>query len=219
MFDVQAQNFGITIESVFQKPISLREAQPEIFAEKLVALLHSWNLRPTRLELHKRDTLYAYEFNFAVYGESAKIILNSNRFNLSFANGRTQADLQTIGNGSVGFSGCFPLPANSFTTANVYTHACFDPSAKHDEYISRFGFAGVNVGLSGAVAHLMTKDWTEPIRFQIDRSETFQSSLFLTWRTKLKNWPITLEVLSGIRKSTDEINEKFLLKFGPLAAV
>jgi hypothetical protein len=219
MFDVQTLNFGVSVESLFQKPVSLREAQPEICAEKLVALLHSWNLKATRLALHKRDPLYAYEFDFAVYGESAKIILNSERFNLSFANGRTQADLQTIANGLVGFSECFPLPANSFITANLHAHAGFDSSAKYKEYISGFGFSDVNVELSGAIAHLKTKDWAESIRFQIDRSELFPSSLFLCWTTKLKNWPITLEVINDIKKSTDEINEMFLLKFGPLAAV
>ena len=213
------QNFGVSVESVFQKPISFREAQPEICAEKLVALLHSWNLKATRLALYKRDLLYSYEFNFAVYGESAKIFLNSERFNLSFANGRTQADFQTIVNGLVGFSECFPLPADSIMTANLYAHASFDSSAKYKEYISSFGFAGVKVELSGAIAHLRTKTWTEPIRFQIDRSEMLPSGLFLCWTTKLKNWPVKLEVINGIKESTDETNEMFLLKFGPLPTV
>jgi hypothetical protein len=219
MFDVQTQNFGVSVESVFQKPVSLREAQPEICAEKLVALLHSWNLKATRLVLLKRDPLYAYEFNFAVYGDSAKILLNSERFNLSFANGRTQADLQTIAKGLVGFSECFPLPGDSFITANLYAHASFNPSSEYKEYTSKFAFAGVNVELAGTIAHLKTKTWTEPIRFMIDRSETFPSGLFLHWTTRLKNWPITPEAIEGIKTATDEIGEMFLLKFGPLAVV
>jgi hypothetical protein len=218
MFEVQTQNFGVSVESVFQKPISFREAQPEVCGEKLVALLHSMNLRPTRLALYKRDLLYSYDFDFAVYGESAKISLNSERFNLSFANGRTQADLQTIANGLVGFSGCFPLPVDSIITANLYAHASFDSSAKYKEYVSMFGFTGVNVELSGAIAHLRTKTWSEPIRFQIDRSEMLPSSLFLCWTTKLKNWPVTLDVINAIKESTDESSETFLIKFGPLAA-
>jgi hypothetical protein len=219
MFEVQTQNFGIAVESVFQKPVSFREAQLEICAEKLVALLHSWNLKATRLTLHKRDLLYSYEFNFAVYGESAKVFLNAERFNLSFANGRTQTDFETVVKGLIGFSECFPLPQDSITTANLYAHSSFDSDAKYKDYISRFSFTGVSVEFSGAIAHLKSKIWTEPIRFQIDRSEMIPSSLFLCWTTKLKNWPVTLEVINGIKESTDETSEKFLLKFRPIAAI
>jgi len=219
MFDVQTQNFGVSVESVFRKPVSLREAQPEICAEKLVALLHSWNLKPTRLVLYERDPLYSYEFNFAVYGESAKIALNSERFNLSFANGRAQVDLQAIAKGLIGFSECFSLPGDSFTTANLYAHASFNPSSAYEEFTSKFTFAGGNVELAGTIAHLKTKTWTQPIRFMIDRSEMFPSSLFLHWTTKLKNWPITLDAIEGIKAATDETSEMFLLKFGPLGAV
>jgi hypothetical protein len=219
MFEVQTQNFGVSVESVFQKPVSFREAQPEICAEKLVALLHSRNLKANFFALHKRDPLYSYEFNFAVYGGNVKISLNSERFNLSFANGRTQTDFQVIADHLVAFSGCFPLPGDSIITANLYAHSSFDSSAKYKEYISSFGFTGIHVELAGAIAYLKTKTWTEPIRFQIDRSETFPSSLFLYWTTKLKNWPVTSEAIDNINKSTDETSEVFLLKFRPLAAV
>jgi hypothetical protein len=216
MFEVQAKNFGVSVESVFQKPISFRQAQPETCAEKLVALLHSWNLKPTRLALYNIDSLYSYECNFAVYGESVKIFLNSERFNLSLTNGRIQADVQTIGNVLVGFSECFLLPEDSIITANLFAHASFDSTEKHKEYIAKFSFNGANVELSGGVAHLKTKTWTEPIRFQIDRSEAFASSLFLSWITRLKGWPIKSELLTGIRELAEETSEMFLLKFAPL---
>ncbi len=218
MFEVQTQNFGVSVESVFQKPVSFREAQPEICAEKLVALLHSWNLKATRVALCKGDLLYTYEFNFAVYGENVKILLNSERLNFSFANGRTQADFQAIANGLVKFSECFPLPKDSSITANLYAHSNFGSSAKYKEYISKFGVKDANVELSGAVAYLKTKTWTEPIRLLIDRSEMFPSGLFLYWVTKLTSWPVTLEVINSIKESTDETSEVFLLKFSPLIA-
>jgi hypothetical protein len=218
MFEVQTQNFGVSVDSVFQKPISFREAQPETCAEKLISLLHSWNLKATRLALYRGDMLYSYEFDFAVYGENVKLFLNSERFSLSFANGRSEADVQVVANGLVGFSECFPYLAGSFITANLYAHASFDSSAKHKEFMSKFAFAGVNVEWSGAVAHLKTKTWPEPVRFLIDRSEMFPSSLFLAWTTKLNNWPLTLEMIKCIKESTDETSEMLLLKFGPLIA-
>ena len=113
----------------------------------------------------------------------------------------------------------FSFPGDSFITASLYAHASFNPSSAYKEFTSKFGFAGGNVELAGAVAHLKTSAWTEPIRFQIDRSELLQSGLFLSWTTKLKNWPMTFEMLDSIKKSTDEINDMFLLKFGPLAAI
>jgi hypothetical protein len=219
MFEVQTQNFGVSVEAVFQKPVSLREAQPETCAEKLVAFLHSWNLKATRLELYKRDSLYSFELNGAVYGESVKILLNSERFYLSFANGRTQADFQTIAGALIGFSESFMLPPDSITAANLYAHSSFSSSALYKEYLSRFGVANVNAELSGAIAYLMTKTWTESIRFQIDRSEMLQSGLFLSWTTKLKSWPLSLNVINAVKESTDETSEVFGLKFAPLVTV
>ncbi|MGO8697448.1 MAG: hypothetical protein ACLQVY_06995 [Limisphaerales bacterium] len=218
MFEVQTQNFGVSVEAVFQKPVSFREAQPETCAEKLVNFLHSCNLKATRLELYKRDSLYSYELNCAVYGESVKILLNSERFNLSFANGRTHADLQTIARALIGFSECFPLPDSGMTT-NLYAHASFNSSALYGEYLSVFSVTNVNAELSGAIAYLKTKTWSEPVRFQVDRSQMLPSGLFLYWTTKLNSWPVTLDVINAIKESTNETSEVFGLKFGPLATI
>jgi len=146
----------------------LREAQPEICAEKLVALLHSWNLKATRLALFQRDPLYSYEFNFAVYGESAKIFLNSERFNLSFANGRTQADLQTIAKGLVGFSECFPSPEIP-SSLPVFMHMPVLTQAPHTKNLR-----------PNSVSQAAMWNWPEPSRISRQVLGLSQSGFRLT---------------------------------------
>ena len=215
MLALDPQFFGITFQAFFGKPVPFAKSSVLSAAEDIAQAFQPFGLKPSQLELTKRDEVFNFELRVSMFNGNGNFSLNAERMEVSFSNGRSREDLNVIARCLLTFQEAAHLPEDRKGVFNAHVHG-LPTRDEADKYFSAFARNSEGFTLRGFVANLRAGTWKDEIRLYVDQSNVVPGGVFVNWSTVLPGGIVTEGVLQELVRSFEAVSGALGIKFAEI---
>ena len=215
MLALDPQIFGITFQAFFPKPLPFAKSSVLLAAEDIAQAFQPLGLKPSQLELIKRDEVFNFDLRVSMFNGNGNFSLNAERIEVTFSNGRTREDLSLIARCLLTFQEAAHLPEGRTGLFNAHVHG-LPTRDEAEKYFLAFAPNSEGFTLRGFVANLRVGTWKDEIRLYVDQSNVVAGGVFVNWSTTLPGGIVTEAGLQQLVQSFEAVSGTVGIKFADI---